>query len=241
MLIKISKLGLYFILLIAISACAGKSDMSLPSKYIQYRWLLKEWQYPLFNHSNKQSIKLSFDNNTISINSSCNRFYSDLKIDEGKLIFKKLRSTNITCSVEENKQDQLIINAIQNAKIIKIDDHILTLQPSNISWPPITFTASPKANQKGVNSYLWEVDAQKHPCTLKSSIASSCLRIRELPSGNWFLLSEPIEGFTFQKGVRYRLKVLETLRNGQIIYALDGIMGQILIGTRQSNTLKFLP
>lgn len=241
MLIKLLKFGSCFILLTVVGACASFSATKLPQKYTQYHWSLREWKYPLFEANKEQPIRVDFDNGAISITSLCNRFYSDIKLDEQKITFKKLHSSNIACNTDENKQDQLIVNAIQNAQITKIDQNILVMQPQNPHWQPLTFSSIPKANQEGVNSYLWEVDAKKYPCMLKSGISSGCLRIRELPSGNWFLLTEPIEGFTFKEGVRYRLKVLETLKDNKIVYILDGIVGQILIGTRQSSPFKFLP
>ncbi len=218
----------------SIGACASQKRV-WPVEYTQHRWVLTQWEHPLYAADKDNLVRLNFDGQDISIVSVCNHFYSHSRLKDQILHFSQLRSTNIHCDQEQLKQDQLIINAIRNSKISKITDEKLMLQPENAEWPPLYFTAQPKPNQKGVVSHIWEIDTKMAPClNTTTQKMQPCLKTRALPDGEWTLFAHPIEGFQFQEGVRYRVKILEQYQETGKKYVLDAIVGQLLIGTRQA-------
>lgn len=74
------------------------------------------------------------------------------------------------------------------------------------STPPASPSAAPSAaaTPRGTVKTLF-VDAKRVPC--EGEGISECLRVRESPTGEWTLFYRTIEGFTFEPGHSYELRV----------------------------------
>jgi len=61
------------------------------------------------------------------------------------------------------------------------------------------------STQDGVVRVIMEVDAHRVPCT--GEARTRCVRVRVPPDTSWKLFYDPIEGFAFEEGYRWRLEV----------------------------------
>jgi hypothetical protein len=72
---------------------------------------------------------------------------------------------------------------------------------------PSTDTATDPA-QTGSNVVIWEIGPEQVPCT--GVAPQQCLRVRELPDGEWQLFYDTIAGFEYEPGFTYVVEVAVT-------------------------------
>ncbi len=210
-----------------LNGCGSFGMTSSTASLSQYRWVMEAFSYPGYEMS--YAVRLDFDGQQIAIAPGCDRVTSKVQTASGVIQFDKIKSTKLKCKVSTLRWDKIIIDEIQDAKILKIDASKLILQSSN--GYKMVFKSLPKLGQKGVIAHLWEISPKKISCT--TDPAKSCLKVRNDANSEWRIFEGDITDFTFKEGVLYRVRVLETTNTYQPKYSLDAILSQALVGTRQ--------
>ncbi len=90
------------------------------------------------------------------------------------------------------------------------------------------------ATAPGARVRTYEVAAAKAPCT--GSFPTECLQVRVPPATAWQLFHDPIDGFAYEPGYRYVLRVAERdVRNppadgSSVAYRLVRVVSKVRAG-----------
>ena len=221
--------------LIVVGGCslAGCTNTTpWPNTLSTYRWTLTSWEGDTTQSFDKQTAQVEFDKQHISIAPGCQIFQGKSSFNQKKIRFAQLERSKISCDTVATERDLGLVNALRDATVLQLNDSSLVIKSS--THDILHFTAQPKANQIGSQTLLLEVSPKLHKCT--TAPQGKCLRIRELPNGDWHLQAEPIEGFRFESGMSYKLKVSQKQFADKHLprLTLETIVEKNLTGTRQS-------
>ncbi|GAB3789864.1 DUF4377 domain-containing protein [Dyella agri] len=168
-------------------------------------------------------LQLDFDGNRISVRNSCNGMGGSYRIEKGQLMVGPMMHTMMACTnFPLNRLDSLIGVRLSVRPTITVtrsgDNPLLRLHTS--AGDTLIFTGLPTPETRyggpGVTEFL-EVSPQTVPCNHPLMRNAQCLDVREVhydanglktgTPGSWRVLSQGIEGYTHQPGVRNVLRV----------------------------------
>ncbi len=224
------------LLLPLLAACAsatppGKSERAETvdaSTLAAYHWRLQA-----ANHRDGQRIdalfgrpqlplQLDLDATSFGVSNACNWISGGYHIEHGRLVVGLMTSTAMGCMNPAVAQlDGAISERLEGKPHIQLragaEPHLLLTTDSG---DVLDFVGVPTAETRyggsGETVFL-EVDAHKHPCSHPLMPNQRCLKVREVhydanglasgTPGEWRLLSQNIEGYAHEDGLRNVLRV----------------------------------
>jgi heat shock protein HslJ len=168
-------------------------------------------------------LQLDFMQNRVSVGNSCNSLIGNYSVDGGRLKVGPMAQTMMACPDQAlTDLDEAISQRLQgNSKLsIRNSDEALFLSLVTDGGDTLVFTGLPTAETRygGEGEVIFlEVASQTKPCSHPLSPNMQCLQVRELKydkngvaigmPGEWQPLSQNIEGYTHEAGIRNVLRV----------------------------------
>lgn len=185
-------------------------------------------------------VQLDFADGRISVSQLCNAKGASYRIEQGHLDVGPMMSTQMACLPPAlNGLDKALVKRLAGKPAVTIDREgaMPQLKLVTSAGDVLQFTGQPTAETRyggsGQVEFL-EVAGRKVPCDAAKPAAAACLDVRErhyddngLASGEpgpWHPMSQPIEGYTFQAGVRTVLRVKHFDTRTGPAYVLDTIV-----------------
>ena len=152
---------------------------------------------------------LAFKGDRLSGTGGCNRFMGGFTGEGFRLtVSQNMASTMMACPAPLMKQEQQMIEALKTVTRYSLNaqGQLLLFAGTDETNPALVFEPAPTGRRVGTEKILY-VNAKLVPC---SGVAPmQCLQVRENPQDNWQLHYGAIEGFTFEPGYLYELKIRE--------------------------------
>jgi len=171
-----------------------------------------EWQLSQLGNAKplpERPATLAFKGDRLSGTGGCNRFVGGFTGEGFRLtVSPNLASTMMACPAPLMKQEQQIIEALKTVTRYSLNaqGQLLLFSGQDETNPALVFDPASTGRRVGTEKILY-VNAKLVPC---SGVAPmQCLQVRENPQDNWRLHYGAIEGFTFEPGYLYELKIRE--------------------------------
>lgn len=170
----------------------------------------------------QQPLQLDLRDGRLGVANACNRLGAAYRIEDGRLVLGHMAQTMMACADPAlSKLDQAIGERLEGKP--RIEWHTRAeprLRLATDSGDVLDFVGVPTAETRyggpGETVFL-EVDAHKQPCSHPLMPNQRCLKVRERhydanglatgTPGEWRLLSQDIEGYAHEDGLRNVLRV----------------------------------
>ncbi|MFK0570727.1 DUF4377 domain-containing protein [Endozoicomonas sp.] len=147
-------------------------------------------------------ITLDIKKDRISASAGCNRLMGSVKMSGDQLVVEQLASTLMMCHGEAAQKEEMLKQLLSDKPRVQMSDDQLILSTNTTSY---VFKKQPNM-EDGVTHFIYIAPETTH-CTGVGPM--ECMQIRESEDDPWTLFYGDIEGFDFQPGVAYRLRVKE--------------------------------
>jgi heat shock protein HslJ len=149
-----------------------------------------------------------FNGNGLSGSASCNRYMSQFALDGNQLTIGAIATTRMACQRDILQQENQFVAALEQTQSYRITPagKLEIAYGTGSNAGVLTFTPRDFGSRPDVERVIY-VDAQTASCW--GVAPRQCLRIRENPSDPWMVLYTPIDGFDYEPGYSYRLRIAE--------------------------------
>lgn len=171
----------------------------------------------------RKPLQLDFNDGRIAVVNACNAIGGGYELRDGRLRVAHLMSTLMACvDPKVGALDAAIRHRLERAPTIALlgDGSAPRLELRGDDGDRLVFAGQPTAETRyggpGERVFL-EVAAQTVPCDAARAHDARCLRVRELhydanglragEPGPWQVLTQPIEGYAHEDGVRNVLRL----------------------------------
>ncbi|WP_067583878.1 META and DUF4377 domain-containing protein [Endozoicomonas ascidiicola] len=145
---------------------------------------------------------LDIQKDRLSAYAGCNRMFGSAKMSGEHLVVGQLASTMMACFGEGADREEQLKQLLSSEPQVQLSDTHLVLSSGEISY---VFEKMPDMS-KGLTRFIY-VAPEKAECMGVAPM--ECLQIRESEEEPWALHFGNIEGFDFQEGNAYRLRIKE--------------------------------
>ncbi|MBV7433786.1 META and DUF4377 domain-containing protein [Cardiobacteriaceae bacterium TAE3-ERU3] len=184
-------------------------------------------------------LTLSFHDNSVNIENTCNDIGGQYNLDKGELLIGQLHTTMVACADPVVAQlDKLVTDYIQGAHemtVVTGVQPLLTLK-NDKAVLVLRGQATPESLYGKGETLFFAVAPQTVPCTI-GTMQHDCLQVREVhyneqgvkirEDADWTVLHTPIEGYEHHDGVADVIRVQRYQRNnppadaGSVVYVYD--------------------
>jgi heat shock protein HslJ len=203
---------------LTLAACAGSAvqpatqaaagnDAALSAS----RWELTGWTGHTVPHGdNGEPVILSFavenGRGRVSGRAGCNQFSAPYSVrGPGQLTIVQAVTTRMACPEPAMQFEADFLDKLQAVNQYKIDGQQLQMQ--TLDGQTLNFHAREKPGAAAKIKFVY-VAPQKAACSA-GVMHTTCLQIRERKEDPWQLWYGNIQGFNFEPGIAYRLRILE--------------------------------
>ncbi|MEA5511637.1 META and DUF4377 domain-containing protein [Crocosphaera sp. UHCC 0190] len=170
-----------------------------------------EWQLVAW-HENQpltdKSATLTFDKERVFGTGGCNRYTAGYEQNDNRLKVDVIAATRMACPEEIMTQEMLFLAALEGAKIYTINSQgqlqIAYIKQKQLGI--ITFKPLSKSNTPTTEKTVY-ISPETVDCI--GVAPKKCLQIKETPGDNWTLFYESIEGFTYEPGYNYQVRIAQ--------------------------------
>jgi len=165
---------------------------------------------------------LQLKDGQLSASAGCNRMFGPARIEQGRLVVGHLASTLMACAPDAMQREQALAALLRSRPQVRLDGDKLLIgevaqqqvwQPvataARVATPETTVTpvapAAP-AVAPATQRFIY-VAPERRPCTGVAPM--QCLQVRERANQPWQHHYGEIEGFQFEPGTAYRLRISE--------------------------------
>ncbi len=145
---------------------------------------------------------LDIDDDRISAYAGCNRMIGMAKMSGDQLLVERLTSTLMLCHGVEGEKEEELKQLLTNKPTVEVSGDQLILGVGNETY---RFTRQPDM-EDGLTRLIY-VASEKVPCT--GVAPTECLQIRESEDAPWTTYFGTIDGFEFEPGNIYHLRIKE--------------------------------
>lgn len=161
---------------------------------------------------------LQLNDGQLSASAGCNRLFGPARIEQGRLVVGHLASTLMACAPDAMQREQALAALLRSRPQVRLDgDKLLIGEVAQQQvWQPVAATVQPAAPAKPAKpvaaaeqttTRLIYVAPERRPCTGVAPM--QCLQVRERAKQPWQHHYGEIEGFQFEPGTAYRLRISE--------------------------------
>lgn len=155
--------------------------------------------------------------------SGCNRYSGTFSAKGTQFKVNPLASTKMACEPRPSKTEQAYFKAMQGVMRYQVSNNTLVLYTKGSGM--LVFTRNPKIEAKTLNTapeaaitsaapdtQILLVGPKKVDCT--GMVPMKCLQVRTPEQTNWEFFYQSIEGFAYEEGYTYKLRVrVEDVKN----------------------------
>jgi len=165
---------------------------------------------------------LQLKDGQLSASAGCNRLFGPARIEQGRLVVGHLASTLMACAPDAMQREQALAALLRSRPQVRLDgDKLLIGEVAQQQvWQPVAaapHAAKPEAAVTPVapaapavapatQRFIY-VAPERRPCTGVAPM--QCLQVRERANQPWQHHYGEIEGFQFEPGTAYRLRISE--------------------------------
>ena len=177
---------------------------SMENPLLKTEWQLVSWteKQPL----TKENSTVMFEKDRLSGSGSCNRYTAGYAVQENAMKVGLIAATRMACPEEIMNQEMTFLSALEGAKIYSINGEG-NLQIAYIKQKEIGIMTF--KNISNDSSKILEKTVYIAPKTIEcvGVAPRKCLQIKESLEDEWTLFYENIEGFNYEPGYFYQLKI----------------------------------
>lgn len=168
-------------------------------------WQLAAWSEPL--SFTEKPVTLSFSQKGLTGSTGCNRYQASYQITEDTLTLSPIATTRIACPEPLINQESAFLKALEGTKLYAItaQNQLQIAYKTKKGLGLMTFKPDSQADQPKAETTTLYVGSQTVACT--GVAPQQCLQIKEKPNDKWTLLYQSIEGFDYEPGYLYQLRV----------------------------------
>lgn len=199
---------------LTLAACAGTppqpvadNDAALSAS----RWELTRWTGHAVPHGdNGEPVILNFSlengQGRVSGRAGCNQFSAPYSIRRpGQLTIVQAVTTRMACPGPAMQFEADFLDKLQAVNLYKIDGRQMEMK--TLDGQTLSFHAREKPGASAKTKFVY-IASQKVPCSA-GVMRTTCLQVRERKEDPWQLWYGTIQGFNFESGIAYRLRILE--------------------------------
>ncbi len=170
-----------------------------------------EWQLVAWSENQpltKAISTIAFEKERLSGDSSCNRYTAGYAIQENAIKLGLIAATRKACPEEIMTQEMLFLSALEGAKLYTINAqgqlqiaYLKQKQIGILTFKPITNNNTP-TTEKTVY-----ISPETRDCI--GILPRQCLQIKENIEDKWTLFYESIEGFEYEHGYLYQVRIAQ--------------------------------
>lgn len=165
---------------------------------------------------------LQLKDGQLSASAGCNRLFGPARIEQGRLVVGHLASTLMACAPDAMQREQALAALLRSRPQVRLDgDKLLIGEVAQQQvWQPVAavpHAAKPEAAVTPIapaapavapatQRFIY-VAPERRPCTGVAPM--QCLQVRERANQPWQHHYGDIEGFQFEPGTAYRLRISE--------------------------------
>ncbi len=170
------------------------------------------WQLVTMGRTKPVTLKpitLMFEKDRIGGSAGCNRFFGNYSLQGNQLQVKSpLGTTRMACPGETMKYESEFLRALAAANRYEITakGELKIQYKDGQKTQVLTFEQASTNQTKGTEKIIY-VNSKTVPCT--GVMRMDCLQVKESEAGEWRLFYGAIEGFKFEPGNQYKLKIRE--------------------------------
>ncbi len=170
-------------------------------------WELADWDETL--SLTEKPVTLSFSQKGLSGSTGCNRYQTSYQITEDLLTLSPVATTRMACPDPLMNQESVFLKALQGTKLYAItaDNKLQIAYKTKKGLGLMTFKSASQANKLKTETTIY-IGPETVACT--GVAPQQCLQIKEKPNDKWTLLYQSIEGFDYEPGYNYQLRVVKT-------------------------------
>ncbi len=189
---------------------AAEPDMESSTRLDGTSWVLQEFgpdgsRTPVLPDT---SVTLVFEDGRISGSANCNTYFADVTQSGSELSFGPIGSTRMACAEPIMQQENNFLAAMATVNHYVVAEGQLTLTYDS---GLLVFTTAPAGEMEedadGTIKTLF-VGPELVDCV--GVAPQQCLQVKENEADEWTLFYDQIEGFTYEPGFIYELRVRET-------------------------------
>ncbi len=170
-----------------------------------------EWQLVSWTENqalSKENSTLIFEKDRLSGSGSCNRYTAGYAVQENAMKVGLIAASRKACPEEVMKQEMLFLSALEGAKLYSINAKG-QLQIAYIKQKGIGIMTLKKISND--NNKIVEKTVYISPETVDciGVAPQQCLQIKENLGDNWILFYGSIEGFDYEPGYFYELRIAQ--------------------------------
>ncbi|MGK7938956.1 MAG: META domain-containing protein [Crocosphaera sp.] len=171
----------------------------------------REWQLVSWTENeplSKENSTIRFEKERVSGSGSCNRYTAGYAIQENAIKVGLIAATRRACPEEIMNQEMLFLAALEGAKIYTINGKG-QLQIGYIKQKEMgimTLKANTNNNTPTVDKTIY-IAPKTVDCV--GFAPRHCLQIKEKLEDKWTLFYESIEGFNYEPGYLYQLRITQ--------------------------------
>ncbi|MDJ0601424.1 MAG: META and DUF4377 domain-containing protein [Crocosphaera sp.] len=170
-----------------------------------------EWQLASWTENqtlSKENSTLMFEKDRLSGSGSCNRYTTGYVIQGNAMKVGLIAATRKACSEDIMNQETLFLSALEGAKLYSINAkgqlQIAYIKPKEIGI--MTFKNITNDNSKIIEKTVY-ISPETVDCI--GFAPQKCLQIKENLEDNWILFYGSIEGFNYEPGYLYELRIAQ--------------------------------
>ncbi|ACB49473.1 unknown [Crocosphaera subtropica ATCC 51142] len=160
----------------------------------------------------KENSTIAFEKDTVSGSGSCNRYTAGYAIQDNAIKVGLIAATRKACTEEIMNQEMLFLGALEGAKIYSINAkgqlQIAYIKQKEIGI--LTFKNINNNNNKTVEKTVY-ISPETVDCI--GVAPQQCLQIKENLEDNWTFFYSSIEGFDYEPGYFYELRISQKKKN----------------------------
>ncbi|EAZ91076.1 META and DUF4377 domain-containing protein [Crocosphaera chwakensis] len=170
-----------------------------------------EWQLINWTENqvlSKENSTIAFQKDALSGSGSCNRYTAGYAVQENSMKVGLIAATRKACPEEIMNQEMLFLSALEGAKVYSINAkgelEIAYIKQKEIGI--LTFKLTNNENSKTVEKTVY-LSPETIDCI--GVAPQQCLQIKENLEDDWTLFYGSIEGFDYEPGYFYELRIAQ--------------------------------
>ncbi len=173
------------------------------------RWSLRESQLASPPPDETDSVRLEFQGDRLSANSGCNLGSATFRFEDDVLVVGPMAATRRACIGPAAAYEAAFFAFLvsrPHARLEADGDELVLESSEGGSKGLLRFATQPMPSANAVVKFIY-VASTRVPCT--GVATTECLQVRESTGEPWRAFHGEIIGFTPERGIEYRLRVLE--------------------------------
>jgi heat shock protein HslJ len=191
------------------AAVAADQPAADPATVERTRWSLRESQLASPPPDETDDVRLEFQGDRLSANSGCNLGSGTFRFEDDVLVVGPMATTRRACVGPAATYEAAFFAFLvsrPHARLEADGDELVLESAAGPSKGILRFRTQPMPSAHAVEKFIY-VASTRVPCT--GVATTECLQVRATTSEPWRAFYGEIIGFTPERGIEYRLRVLE--------------------------------